>query len=160
MTDHLKPLEELTNKWRVTTDDKEAFDCYQACVVIIKKHYDLSLNETKTAYKDDSQDAINKMQQELESIIDLIVQKVIDPPNAKESKCLVGAFGVELARYQVSIFREAQKKRSNFRQEHDVEDLLKTTSMEDHEEIDIEKEEEEEDSTEDEADDSTSDDDM
>ncbi len=143
MTDHLKPLEELTQKWKNTKNDNEAFHCFQACVLILKKHYDLSLNETKTAYKDEN--AIDQTQQELQAIVDLIVKKVIDPPNTKEINCLNGAFGVELSRYQTFIYREAQKnrvKKSN--KEHSIEDELQSISMVDDVEEDIGEEEEEE----------------
>ncbi len=164
--DHLKPLEEITQKWKLLKnekDEKESIKCFQACVSIIKKHFDLGLNETKTAYKD----IADKTQEELQSIINLIAEKAIDPPNAKESNCLIGAFGVELARYQTMIYREAQRRRvTGANKEHQIEDLLPSMMMkEDDKEVNLEdnnedEEEEEEEEEGDEADDEEDDDEI
>ncbi len=142
MTDHLNPLEELTKKWRDTIDEKEGLTYFQLCVVILKKHYDLALNETKTAFRENAYD---KNQEELEAIINLIVKKVIDPPNANDAKFLHGMFGVELSKYQTFIYREAQKKRvSKSSKEPNIEDLLPSMSMIDDKEEDIEDEDDNE----------------
>ncbi len=139
--ERIAPLQEIVQRWKQTTNEQENLAYFQACSDILKAHFDASLNEDKTDYKNFLN--IDQTQIELEEIIQYIVSNVIDPTHKTAYSQLHGLFGIEMVKYQTQIFRDAQKKRdcySNREPQLDIEikNMSIKTSKASKKEIDVE----------------------
>lgn len=156
--EHLKPLEQITKVWRenAESEPEEAIVCFRKCSDILKHHFNLTLNDAQTDYKNNSTESIEKTQKEMEEIIAYIVKEVIVPPKKKDMNYLSGSFGIELTKHQTEIFRNAQKKRNIYRsRDPEPDELISAMNMKENTaEIDLEEEEDEGDESEDEGDES------
>jgi hypothetical protein len=100
---HLQPLELITQTWKAAEDEDVSYQCLQQVVAVLTNHYDQSLNQTKTDFRDPS----NKVLEELDQIMNWVVNAVERGARAKQN--LKDYLALEICKHQNTVFRTGKK---------------------------------------------------